>query len=256
MRFFEIYRKWKEGFIPIKTFLWEYYPLEVAYVGMKSYACDDKRIKTCKALCCALNVYVSPLDIAPLSFLLQLPPSSFIEIEKPSFLLAGKESKVWNLFRIKKKDGKCLFNDPQSFKCKIYEKRPIACGVYPFSYVPSIGLVQKKGCPGFKKGKKLTKEEIDELTKIAKVAYLSGSLAYNVNQEAIIKEKFEEEGKRISKMLGIEWNSVVKNLDLIQLVGKLYSISNLKEELEEINFSEIELEKMYKIYYLKNFNKI
>lgn len=242
MRLLEIYEKWEER-------LNECYPSEIAYVGMKSYECNEKRIKTCKAHCCTLNVYISPLDIALLSFLLQLPPSSFLEIEEPCFLLA-KESKVWKLFKLKKENGKCLFNDPQSFKCKIYEKRPLACKVYPFAYAPSIGLVQKRGCPGFKKGEKLTREEINELTKLAKLAYLSSSLEYSVNPEVIIEEKFEEEGKRILQNLEIEWNSIAKKVNLTQLIKKLYSISNLEEKLKEINFSEEELEEELQKFYL------
>jgi|GEM_PF-5047271 len=250
MKFFEIYRKWKEDFTPIKTFLCVYYPSEKAYVGMKSYACDEKRINVCKALCCTLNVYVSPLDIALLSFSLHLPPSSFLEIEEPSYLYSKEESKLWNLFRLKKLGERCLFNDPQSFKCKIHEKRPIACKVYPFAYAPSTGLVQKKGCPGFKRGKPLTAEDFGELTKLAKLAHLSDSLAYNVNPEVITEKKFEEEGKRILETLEIEWNGIVKEINLTQLIKKLYTISNLEEELKEINFSEKELEEELRKFYL------
>jgi Fe-S-cluster containining protein len=52
------------------------------------------------------------------------------EIEEPSYLYSKEESKLWNLFRLKKLGERCLFNDSQSFKCKIHEKRPIACKVY------------------------------------------------------------------------------------------------------------------------------
>ena len=54
----------------------------------------------------------------------------------------------------------------------------------------------------------------------------------------ITEEKFEEEGKRILETLEIEWNGIVKEINLTQLIKKLYTISNLEEELKEINFSE------------------
>ncbi len=49
--------------------------------------------------------------------------------------------------RLKNIDNHCIFLDPKTCKCKIYEFRPIGCRLYPIIYVEGVGVVIDTECP-------------------------------------------------------------------------------------------------------------
>ncbi|MDV0445885.1 hypothetical protein MmiAt1_14860 [Methanimicrococcus sp. At1] len=89
----------------------------------------------------------------------------------------------------KKKDGSCIFLDPSSQKCLIYDCRPGLCRTYPFYSEESEVFVCE--CEGIGKAEKtdqnLTEESAEALLKRA----LSDHEDY-LKTSAVIKEKYEQ----------------------------------------------------------------
>ncbi len=57
----------------------------------------------------------------------------------------GGSDGVWRLRNV---DGHCVFYDPDSKRCRIYESRPIGCRLYPpLNYDDEEGAVVDKACP-------------------------------------------------------------------------------------------------------------
>ncbi len=54
---------------------------------------------------------------------------------------------VWRLRNV---DGHCVFYDPNSKRCSIYESRPIGCRLYPLNYDDEEGAVVDKACPAWR----------------------------------------------------------------------------------------------------------
>ncbi len=49
--------------------------------------------------------------------------------------------------RLKNVNGHCVFLDPETCRCRIYEFRPIGCKLYPIIYVEGIGPTIDSECP-------------------------------------------------------------------------------------------------------------
>jgi Fe-S-cluster containining protein len=54
-------------------------------------------------------------------------------------------------------DGFCYFYSRSDRKCKIYEKRPLGCYIYPVIHVPKKGATVDKLCP---QGYMITEQEL------------------------------------------------------------------------------------------------
>ncbi len=61
-------------------------------------------------------------------------------------------------------DGDCIFLDPKSRTCSVYESRPVQCRTWPFwkstVNTPKDWAKAGKGCPGCNQGKLYSLEEI------------------------------------------------------------------------------------------------
>ena len=49
--------------------------------------------------------------------------------------------------KLKNVDIHCVFLDPQSRRCTIYEIRPLGCKLYPLIYVEGMGVALDSECP-------------------------------------------------------------------------------------------------------------
>lgn len=50
-------------------------------------------------------------------------------------------------YRLRNVDGHCIFLDPKTGKCKIYNYRPLGCRIYPVIYDPKKGFTIDDLCP-------------------------------------------------------------------------------------------------------------
>lgn len=51
------------------------------------------------------------------------------------------------VIRLRNVDGYCVFYSRADKKCKIYEKRPIGCYLYPVVYLANEGVIIDELCP-------------------------------------------------------------------------------------------------------------
>ena len=50
--------------------------------------------------------------------------------------------------RLRNVNGRCVFNDPETKLCRIYESRPEGCRLYPLIYVEGVGVaIDAEVCP-------------------------------------------------------------------------------------------------------------
>lgn len=92
----------------------------------------------------------------------------------------------WMLQR--NKDGSCIFLDPSSKKCMIYENRPGLCRTYPF-YIDEDGFSDCE-CDGIGKVQKTDENLINELIEALQRRVISDQKDY-VKTSAIIKENYD-----------------------------------------------------------------
>jgi len=59
--------------------------------------------------------------------------------------------------RLRNVEGRCIFLDPTSRECTIYEHRPLGCRIYPVVYVEGLGVSVDGICPA---RKTVTKREV------------------------------------------------------------------------------------------------
>ena len=59
------------------------------------------------------------------------------------FVVLGPDS----VPRLRNINGHCVFLDPETGKCRIYEYRPLGCRLYPLVYVPGEGVTVDLECP-------------------------------------------------------------------------------------------------------------
>ena len=89
-------------------------------------------------------------------------------------------------------DGYCYFYSHSDKKCKIYEKRPLGCYIYPVIYAPKKGAMVDKLCP---RGYMITEQELRTKEKILvellkkidneRVAYQKGvSCSYSTQSDS------------------------------------------------------------------------
>jgi Fe-S-cluster containining protein len=105
----------------------------------------------CDAQCCIGGREVTAGDIERISQATGLKPEEFADLNHKR-----------GLFRLKSRDGKCIFLDGNS--CTLHEKgsKPIFCQMYPFKFdgiIHADEIVLKvsvvKDCPGFDEGPEL-----------------------------------------------------------------------------------------------------
>ena len=53
-------------------------------------------------------------------------------------------------YYLKNYGGRCVFYDPDSRKCRIYEYRPLTCRLYPIVYEDKKVFIDEVHCPGAK----------------------------------------------------------------------------------------------------------
>ncbi|WP_054854224.1 YkgJ family cysteine cluster protein [Vulcanisaeta distributa] len=53
------------------------------------------------------------------------------------------------MWRLRNVDGHCVFLNPQTMECTIYENRPIGCRIYPLVYDDAEGPYIDKECPAW-----------------------------------------------------------------------------------------------------------
>ncbi len=86
----------------------------------------------CGFCCIALRIPVFPSDIRHIQAHLQLSPSEFVE-DPPDHYDSERE---WitnvNLRVLRQKHGQCIFRQEN---CRIYPFRPLACRLFPYSFV-------------------------------------------------------------------------------------------------------------------------
>jgi len=79
------------------------------------------------------------------------PPSSFSYVDREGYL------------RLKNVDGHCVFLDPSTGRCRVYEHRPLGCRLYPVVYVEGGGVAVDPECPA---RHTVTDEELEEAARI------------------------------------------------------------------------------------------
>jgi Fe-S-cluster containining protein len=235
----DTYLHWKEN---SRRPLHGSYSSDVISVGSKGYACDEERRSACNAYCCSnviLPWRLNPLEMACISNAVEEPPENFSEISDP----LSRESypaKLSTPFILKiKNNGYCAFsNMTETTECKEYHARPLVCRVFPMD-VYGDELRQRKGCPGFKKGKKLDKHDIATLgTTIQMVKILEKTVFVPGNE--CLSYNHVMEGDAIVDYIGID-PSKVQNLTkggFHTIVERTKRISDLEKQLRERNIDQ------------------
>ncbi|WP_297091542.1 YkgJ family cysteine cluster protein [Thermococcus sp.] len=120
-----------------------------------------KCIENCGKCCYELEIPVRDDDIAGIEDL-GYNTWEFVDYEK-MFYRGDK----FLSYALKKRpfDGGCVFLDPETLKCRIYEKRPLACRLYPFVFVKQGSVMEvyvkmDSFCPGLnhQDGEAITRE--------------------------------------------------------------------------------------------------
>ncbi|MGC8544132.1 MAG: YkgJ family cysteine cluster protein [Vulcanisaeta sp.] len=73
------------------------------------------------------------------------------------------DGEIWRLRNV---DGHCVFLNPQTMECTIYEDRPIGCRLYPLVYDDVEGPYIDRECPAWNT---VDKSEINRLGKYLEV---------------------------------------------------------------------------------------
>lgn len=79
------------------------------------------------------------------------PPSSFSYVDLEGYL------------RLRNVRGRCVFLDPSTGRCRVYEHRPVGCRLYPVVYVEGGGVAVDLECPA---RRTVTREELRETARI------------------------------------------------------------------------------------------
>jgi len=124
--------------------------------------------------------------------MMELSSDDIERLEKAGFLL--EEFVIVNEEGacLRNVDGHCCFYSSSDKKCKIYEKRPLGCYIYPVIYGPKKGAIVDKLCP---RGYMITEQELREKEKILtellkkidneRVAYQKGvSCSYSTQMDS------------------------------------------------------------------------
>ncbi len=77
---------------------------------------------------------------------MELLPEDIERIEALGYRLEDFAVFDGDIYRLKNVDGHCVFYDPSTSLCKIYENRPIGCRLYPLVYDGSAVYVDRT-CP-------------------------------------------------------------------------------------------------------------
>lgn len=255
-----IYRGWEKAKNPIVNKFGYSFPLEYLNLGDRGYVCDEKRRSVCKVFCCSeeLPTRMNPLEIAILSKKLSIPPSDFIETTESAThiynadFIAGK-TMVSTPFKLKIKENYCLFSEmPYLEGCEVYETRPLQCRMYPIVLVDlNQKLVQRKSCPGFKKGEIITKPRMKEMMEMGKISTLMDETLFDAEMDDVIKKRHERIGGSILERMDIDSSQVQDfgKRDLHGYVEALKSVSDLEEEMERQNMGTRWLEKKLAEFY-------
>jgi Fe-S-cluster containining protein len=181
--FTDVHLGWKEEVMPLKNAIGGY-PCDEVDLGDKGYLCDGPRQAACNVYCCSniLPIHINPLEMVMISHSTSKPPYEFTVPKRPTLTDFGR-STITTPFRIKTtRKGYCDFSGmPDSRECKEYTNRPLICRTFPIVF-STMGntLYQRRGCPGFKKGGRMTAPEVVEYKKIGAAYTLLGDTLFNV----------------------------------------------------------------------------
>jgi len=119
--------------------------LEIDYDPSFKFKC----VENCGKCCRDLEIPVRDEDIEEIEAL-GYSAWEFVDYEKMFY-----RGDRFLGYALKKRpfDGGCVFLDPETMKCRIYEKRPLACRLYPFIFVKKGNLMEvyvkrDSFCPG------------------------------------------------------------------------------------------------------------
>lgn len=84
-------------------------------------------------------------------------------IQKLGYKIDFFVRKLHNYNVLKNTRGHCVFFEPKSKKCKIYENRPLGCRLYPIIYDDEKGVSVDPYCP---LAHTVTSEELEKASKV------------------------------------------------------------------------------------------
>jgi hypothetical protein len=133
------------------------------------------------------------------------------------------------------------------------DHRPLQCRSFPLDYDKWRGLIQRKGCPGFKKGKVLTEEEILKAEELGKTSILLDGVQFSVDDYK--NRNLGGVGRYIWENMDIDPNKVVREVtkdSFHNQVENVKRISNLGEEMKEMGVEQDWFER----YMINSFKQI
>ncbi len=80
---------------------------------------------------------------------MELLPEDIERIIKLGYRLTDFAVFDGEMWRLRNVDGHCIFLNPQTMQCTIYENRPIGCRLYPLVYDDVEGPYIDKECPAW-----------------------------------------------------------------------------------------------------------
>jgi len=78
---------------------------------------------------------------------MELSSEDIARLKKIGYRLEEFAVKDNSAIRIRNIDGYCIFYNRADKKCKIYEKRPMGCRLYPVVYLANEGAIVDELCP-------------------------------------------------------------------------------------------------------------
>jgi Fe-S-cluster containining protein len=79
--------------------------------------------------------------------MMELSSEDIERLEERGYRLEEFAVTVDGITRLRNVDGYCVFYNRTDKKCKIYEKRPIGCYLYPVVYLANEGVIIDELCP-------------------------------------------------------------------------------------------------------------
>jgi Fe-S-cluster containining protein len=216
--FTDVYLFWKFATESSKSVFGYSYPSSDVLPGSRTYACDAGRQHACNVYCCSniLPVKVNPLEISMISNATSLSPESFSRPSKSDAYINPREriKKIQSPFEMSAKgSGYCVFNGmPKSKGCTEYQSRPLICRTFPLQFSRTQSgkeyVTQRKGCPGFSRGRKMTEEDLERVRDIGRVYGVLHRTSF-IFKGNDMGNDYILDGKRILDDLGIEKSKVV-----------------------------------------------
>jgi Fe-S-cluster containining protein len=255
----DIHKGWKRDTVQVRNLFFSYYPFVEVGVGSKGYTCDERRREECKLFCCSekFPARVNPLEAILLSNATSKPMDDFLQTTADcTYLYQKGKAQISSPFVLKNRNGYCVFSDmPNSAKCKEYENRPLGCKAFPMAFYTLGGrdhLIQRKGCPGFERGKPLTREDVIQNAEVGKLSYIFTEILFEFSDIDYLKKDREEEAAIILESLGVDSSSKVEDVSrekFHEFVERQKRISNMEETMKRDGVSQEWLESFMLKYY-------